>query len=141
MATKNLHAFFRAACVVAVISLTACDPLSLTALSVGTSAGVQHTMSGITYRTFSTTLPKVRAAVTTALDRMAIKVDAREKMQNGERIKGRAGDRDIEIELESLSPRLTRMRSMARSGFFMDAATATEVILQTEKVLGGLRGA
>jgi hypothetical protein len=29
------------------------------------------------------------------------------------------------------------MRSTARSGIFRDAATATEIILQTERVLGG----
>lgn len=136
MGPGHVKLLLRSLCAAGAFTLSACDPLSLTAVGVGTSAGVQHTMGGITYRTFATPLPRVRTAVTTALDRMAIKVDTREKLDNGERIKGRAGDRDIEVELEALSPRLTRMRSTARSGFFMDAATATEVILQTEKVLG-----
>jgi hypothetical protein len=68
---------------------------------------------------------------------MDIKVDTTEKMENGERIKARAADREIEIELESLSSRTTRMRSTARSGLLMDSATATEIIIQTEKALGG----
>jgi hypothetical protein len=140
MDKNHIHFVLRWLFVGATFSLSACDPLSLTALGVGTSASVQHTMAGITYRTFTTPLPKVRTAVTTALDRMAIKVDLREKMDNGERIKARAADRDIEIELEALTPRTTRMRSTARSGFFMDAATATEIVLQTERVLGGHKG-
>jgi len=102
----------------------------------GSAAGVQHTLGGIAYKTFSEPLPKVRTAVRNALNHMDIKIGGTEKIENGERIKARAADRDIEIELEALSSRTTRMRSTARSGIFMDAATATEIILQTEKALG-----
>lgn len=118
------------------VSSAACDPVSLTMFGVGTAAGVQHTLTGIAYRTFSVPLPKLRTAVKSALDHMDIKIGATEKMQNGERIKARATDRDIEIELEALSGKTTRMRSTARSGILMDSATATEIILQTEKALG-----
>ena len=116
--------------------LTGCDPISLTALGVGAAAGVQHTLTGIAYKTFTAPMPKVRTAVRAALSNMDIKVGATEKIDNGERIKARAADRDIEIELEALSSRTTRVRSTARSGIFMDSATATEIILQTEKALG-----
>ncbi len=116
--------------------LAGCDPITLTALGVGSAAGVQHTLGGIAYKTFSEPLPKVRTAVRNALNHMDIKIGGTEKIENGERIKARAADRDIEIELEALSSRTTRMRSTARSGIFMDAATATEIILQTEKALG-----
>lgn len=117
--------------------LAGCDPVSLTVFGVGTAAGVHHTLSGIAYRTFSAPLPRVRSAVKSALQHMEIRIDSTEKIENGERIKARAADREIEIELESLSPKTTRMRSTARSGLFMDAATATEIIIQTEKALGG----
>jgi len=116
--------------------LAACDPLTFTALAVGAGAGVQHTMSGIAYKTFSSPMPKVRTAVNGALTHMDIKVGATEKIDNGVRIKARAADRDIEIELEALTSKTTRMRSTARNGIFMDSATATEIILQTEKQLG-----
>lgn len=118
------------------VASAACDPVSLTMFGVGTAAGVQHTLTGIAYRTFSVPLPRLRTAVRAALDHMDIKVGATERIENGERIKARAADRDIEIELEALSGRTTRMRSTARSGVFMDSATATEIILQTEKALG-----
>ena len=120
-----------------VVGLTGCDPISLTAMGVGAAAGVQHTLTGIAYRTFSVPLPKVRAAVMTAFDRMGIKAGAKEKIENGERFTAHASDRDIEVELEAITPKTTRMRSTAKNGLFRDAATATEIILQTEKVLGG----
>jgi hypothetical protein len=116
--------------------LSACDPITLTALGVGAAAGVQHTLTGIAYKTFSMPLPKVRTAVSGALAHMDIKVGATEKIDNGVRIKARAADRDIEIDLEALTSKTTRMKSTARNGIFMDSATATEIILQTEKALG-----
>lgn len=119
-----------------LVSLTGCDPLSLTAFGVGTAVGVQHTLTGIAYKTFSEPMPKVRAATRTALQRMEIGVGQTEKIEHGERIKARAADREIEIELEALTGRTTRMRSIARSGVLMDSATATEIILQTGKALG-----
>ena len=113
------------------------EPLTLTALGVGAAAGVQHTLTGIAYRTFSVPLPRVRAAVLTAFHRMGIKVGGKEGMENGERLTARASDREIEVELEAITPKTTRMRSTAKNGIFRDAATATEIILQTERVLGG----
>lgn len=118
-------------------ALAGCDPVSLTVFGVGTATGVQHTLGGITYKTFTVPLPKLRAAALTALNRMDIKVSSKEKTKTGEVIKATAADREIEIELEAISPNTTRMRSIARNGALMDAATATEIILQTEKVLGG----
>ena len=119
------------------LSSAGCEPVTLTAFGVGAAAGVQHTLTGIAYRTFSVPLPKVRAAVLTAFDRMGIKLGGKESIENGERLTARASDREIEIELEAITPKTTRMRSTAKSGIFRDAATATEIILQTERVLGG----
>lgn len=117
------------------IALAGCDPISLTAMGVGAAYGVQHTLSGISYRTFSVPLPQVRTAVMGALRHMDIKVASKEQIENGERLLARAADRDIEVELEAITPKATRMRSTARSGLFRDAATATEIILQTERLL------
>jgi hypothetical protein len=116
-------------------ALSGCDPFTLTALGVGAAAGVSHTLGGIAYKTFSMPLPKVRTAVNGALANMDIKIGSTEKIDNGVRIKARAADRDIEIDLEALTSKTTRMRSTARNGLFMDSATATEIILQTEKAL------
>lgn len=107
-------------------------------LGVGSGAGVAHTLSGIAYKTFTEPMPKVKKAALVALNRMAIKVSAVEKMEGGEVIKARAADRDIEIELEAISANATRMRATARkNSALMDSATAVEIIIQTEKVLGG----
>jgi hypothetical protein len=121
-------------------SLTACAPLALTAVGVGSAAGVQHTLNGVAYRTFTAPLPQVRSAAIASLNRMGIKVDSRDKAGEGEVIKAKANGREIEIEFDALTPNTTRMRTAVRNGLFMDAATSTEIILQTERVLTNGKG-
>jgi hypothetical protein len=118
--------------------LAACDPLSLTMAGVGAGAGVGHELGGIVYKTFTASEPQVKKATFAALKRMAIKVNGVERIESGERIKATAGDRNIEIELDSLTPNTTRMRAVARKdgGIVVDSATAVEIITQTERMLG-----
>lgn len=117
--------------------LAACDPLSMTLLGIGAGAGVNHQLNGIAYKTFTESLPRVKRATIVALNRMAIKVEAVEKTASGETIKAKASDRNIEVELESLTPNTTRVRTVARqSAISVDSSTAVEIIVQTERALG-----
>ena len=116
--------------------VTGCAPLAITAVGVGASTGVAHTLSGINYRTFTAPAPRVRVATMAALKRMSIDVESTERIEGGERINAATHDRRIEIELESISASTTRMRTTAKQGsLFYDSATATEIILQTENIL------
>lgn len=117
------------------VLLAGCDPVSLTALGVGASTGVSHTLGGIVYRTFSEPMSRVKSASYKALQRMQVKVKSTDKIEYGEEIKAVAADREISIELEALTPNTTRMRVTATNGIFRDSATATEIIIQTEKYL------
>jgi hypothetical protein len=122
----------------ALITLSACEPLSITAVGIGGSAAVAHTLGGITYRTFTAPAASVRTASLGALHRMGIKYTGSEKAEHGaEMLKASATDRKIEITLEPLSASATRMKVVARNGGILyDSATATEIILQTERQLG-----
>jgi hypothetical protein len=126
-----------AALIAALPLLTACEPLSITALGVGGSAAVNHKANATGYRTFTASLPKVRTASIGALKRMGMTTDGLKKVDNGELITARAGKREIEVELESITANTTRMRVVARDGgFFYDGSTAAEIIVQTQKGLG-----
>ncbi len=118
--------------------VSGCAGLALTAVGVGGGAAASHQMGGLAYRTFTEPLPRVRDAVLGAFKRMGIKPKATEKIELGERILARVGDRDVEVELEALTPKTTRMRVAVRrdGGLFMDSATAVEIITQTEKAFG-----
>jgi hypothetical protein len=107
-------------------------------LGVGAGAGVAHQMGGYASKTFTETLPRVKRATVVALNRMAIRVDSTEKSPNGgEIIKATVTDRTIEIELEALTPKTTRISAIARrNALTVDSATAVEIITQTERSLG-----
>jgi len=126
---------------VSALYISGCASVGLTLFGVaaGTATGtsVAYTLDGIAYRTFTASLPQVENATRTALDRMGIKVDSTAKTEQGKAIKATSNDREIEIELEMVSAKTTRIRTVAKQGiFFKDRATAGEIIYQTEKVLG-----
>lgn len=125
--------------IIAVINtplLTACEPVTLTAASLAAGTGISHTLGGIVARTFTAPMKTVENANTQALKDMGIQVVSRETNEDGERVvSAQANDREIQILLEPLSAKTTRIRARATDGFLHDAATATEIILQTERVL------
>lgn len=122
--------------VLLAVSTTACDPISLTAASLGAGVGVSHTLGGIIYRTFTAPMKTVEEGSVVAMRDMGVKVVSRTTNNEGERvINATAKDREIEVLLEPISSRTTRMRVIASNGLLKDSATATEIMLQTERVL------
>lgn len=131
--------FLKKVAVVAVLALSVqgCAGIGLTMLGVGagaaTSAGINHTLSGIAYKTFTADMQTMHKATLKALDQMAIKVKSDIRNDEGYAIVAEASDRTAEIELQSLTRATTRMRVtvIEEGGFFRDSATSTEIILQT----------
>jgi len=120
------------------LALSGCVPMALTAAGVGMATGVSHTLGGIVYKTFTVPQGNVEKATHNALNRMQIKITESKREGSTKIIRARAGDRDVEVELEALTPNTTRMVVTARkdAGLLRDGATATEIILQTEKFVG-----
>ena len=121
---------------IACFALMGCQPLAMSVAGAGASAAVGYSMSGISYRTFTAPLPVVKKASIAALENMGITLESFGKFDDGETLYARAAARTVEIELEALSQRATRMRVSTRDGgFFYDGATASEIVAQTQKVL------
>ena len=125
--------------VTSVALLAGCAPV-LTVLGVGGASAVNHTLSGIAYKTFTEPLPRVRAASIGALGRMGLKLDSARSEGGNDVVTAGGKDREIEIVLEPISASTTRIRVIARSAtIFYDSATATEIIVQTERALARMR--
>ena len=131
---KNFRAVFL---LFGMLLLPGCAGIALTAGSMAASQGLDHTLSGISYKTFTTPIDDMRVATFRALDRLGMEVTAQVKTEFGWGITAVAYKRTIDIELEALTSRATRMRVVANKGdvFFKDAATATEIIIQTAETL------
>jgi hypothetical protein len=121
----------------ASLALSGCDPLSISLLGAGASAGITSQLSGVNYRTFADSLTHVKQATLAAMEKMKIKVLGIDKTETGETIRAKTNDRTIEIELETLTASATRVRAVARrSDFFLvDSATSAEILQQTAKAL------
>ena len=123
------------------LTLTGCtpamQPIAVALAGAGTSTAMGHSLNGTAYRTFTAPLADVKAASLDTLSAMGIRVDGFQTLDDGELIRGSSSRRAVEIELEPISSKATRMRVAAKDGgLFYDAATATEIVLQTEKALG-----
>jgi hypothetical protein len=116
--------------------LAGCQNLAIALAGAGASAAIGHRLNGAAHRTFTAPYPAVKKASLAALRKMGIQLDSFGKQQDREIIYARAENRTIEIELEPISKRATRVRvSTQNGGFFYDNATANEIVLQTEKML------
>lgn len=122
---------------IAVLALPGCASVALTAGGIAGSAGVNYTLSGITYKTFTAPVQRVRVATMRTLHRMQIKVTRTKKTDHAWEIDGTAFERTINIELEVVTKSTTRMRVVTDKGGFLfkDRATSTEIILQTAQRL------
>lgn len=113
-----------------------CAAVALTAGSLAAGAGIDHTLTGISYKTFNTSMNKLRLATLKALRRLDMKITDEKKIKDGRQIFAKAIEREIEIEFEVLTRRATRMRVIVSKGaIFKDSATATEIIIQTADTL------
>jgi len=122
------------------LTLTACDPVTLTLLGAGASAGVAHGLGSVAYKTFTAPIKRVNSATLLAFKKMGFKIESVEKTGTGKVINATSADRNIEVTLEAISSKTTRIRSIAvQDSIFFDQATAVEIVNQTEKALHSRR--
>jgi len=135
-----------------VLAMTASGCAALALPAIGTSvmgnaaggaakAGVERTMSGAMYRTFSAPLADVRDAVRQSFRDREIQITEDDLLiGGGAKIKGEALHRHITVRLEPVTPALTRLKLVVRHGLFgRDPATASELIEQTVRALEEIR--
>src|SRR5712691_4686684 len=117
-----------------------CAGVGLTLLGVGAGisggTGVNYTLDSVAYKTFAASEPDLRAATLRTLKRMAMDVTAKQTTDTGTEITATAGDRTVEIELDRITARTSRMRVVVKKGWILrDRATAGELIVQTARIL------
>jgi len=123
------------------LAVSGCASIGVTLAGLGAGVGANHYLNNVTTKTFTEPFTSVQAAVLAALERMAILIEKSEPTESGMLITAKAGTREVEIELESVTASATRMRSVARKegAFGLDSATSAEIIAQTEKLLAQSR--
>jgi len=127
--------------VLSALGLAGCAAgIGLTLLGVGAGisggTGVNYTLDSVAYKTFAASEPELRSATLRTLKRMAMDVTAKQTTETGSEITASAGDRTVEIELDRITAKTSRMRVVVKKGWvFRDRATAGELIVQTARTL------
>jgi hypothetical protein len=126
--------------ILTALMLEGCAMVGLTLLGVGAGVGTNYTLDGIAYRTFTEHIDDVRRATLLALKRMDITLQSDDITDTGRAIIGLASSRrTLDVELERLTSRTTRLRVTAKYALILrDRATAAEFIAQTERALDDL---
>ena len=127
---------------VGLLGSQGCAAAGLTLFGVGagvsTDTGVSYTLDSIAYKTFTGPVEDLQSATLKTLKRMDITVKENKPGESGRRIVAMASDRTIEIELDRLTTKTSRMQVVAKQGWLLrDRATAMEIIIQTEQMLDG----
>ena len=118
-----------------------CAGVGLTLFGVGAGVsggtGVSYTLDSVAYKTFAASEADLRAATLQTLRRMVIDVAETQRTETATDIRATAGDRTVDVEIDRITPKISRMRVVVRKGwFFRDRATAGEIIAQTADTLG-----
>ena len=117
-----------------------CAAVGLALFGVGAGVtggtGVSYTLDSIAYKTFTASEEQLQTATVKTLKRMAMDLKENQATESGRQLTALAGDRTVEIELDRITAKMSRMRVNVKQGwFFKDRATAAEVIVQTERTL------
>lgn len=119
-----------------LLALAGCEPLAISLLGAGAGTALRYGFDGVAYRTFTAAAPEVMQASLAALEQMGIGLESTDRFEGGDIIYARTAQRTIEIEVEPISARATRVRIAAKNGgLFYDNATASEIVAQTERLL------
>jgi len=127
------------------IAAAALPALGLSAMGdvagAGAKAGIDYSIGRTAYRTFSAPLDDVRCAVLQTFSDLEIEITEDETSDDGNaQIVAEALKLKIRVQLEPVTPALTRLRMTVRRGWFgRDRATSTELIEQTARALNDIR--
>ena len=126
--------------VVLVATQTGCVAIGLSlfavAAGVGSGTAVNYALNGYAYRTVMAPIAQVERAAVRTVKNMGFQLASEEKIDVGKLLRATGNDREIEIRLEKVSEKTTRIRTVVSQGAFLrDRATATEIIVQTEETL------
>ncbi len=108
--------------------------LAVPAALSGGVAGVNYSITNVAYKDISHPIADVEFALHKALKKMDMKETDREAEDGKVNITAITRDLDIDIALKKITPTVTSIHVNAKKGVFVkDKATATEIIVQTEK--------
>ena len=137
---NSVRSFFKRSTLLCLILwLSGCAAIGLTvpaAAVSGSAAGVNYSVTNNAYKTISYPVADVETALNKALKKMDIRETKFTREEDKVSISAATDTLDISIDLERVTPTVTKIEVSAKKGVVLkDKSTATEIIVQTEKNL------
>lgn len=108
-------------------------PAAVPAIIAGAGGGITYTFTNIAYRTITRAPEEIERATLRAMEKMSVRVRSVRHREYDTEIFASTRKLSIQINLERMTPTLTRMKVNAKKGLiFKDKNTAFEIIYQTE---------
>ncbi len=128
-----------AACLMLPGMLGGCAAVAVSLAGAGAGAGITHQVNGQASRTFSAPLSRVDDAARLASRKMQLEINQVATIDGDQVTKATVSGLDITVDMQTLSPTLTRVDVVARKNFFLvDGATAQEIVTQIERALDAI---
>lgn len=123
-------------CVV-LVALPGCESYSLSSGQTSSTAGIEQSFGGRSSKTFPSSVRTMRLATIQTLRRMGMPIKKERADKKGWVIESQMAGRDVDIELERISRRTTRMEVLVERGVPLlgDSASSAEIIVQTSATL------
>lgn len=144
MRNRTVNVLHGLVCLLLGVTTSGCGVMAASLFSAGaetaSATGVSYTMDNIAYKTFVLPVEPLLKETFTTLQTMGFPIENSESHVAGVHIVAHgpntAHPMDIEIDLETLSQKTTRMRVVVKRGVVQkDAATAGEIIAVTTQRL------
>jgi len=116
--------------------LSGCAAVAISAAGAGAGVGFPYVFSDCADRTLNYSFDQVDRATPKVLKKMDIALLLESETKTGKRIKASTSRLEINIDMEKITMRATRVTINTKKGAFLkDKATAEEIINQLEKNL------
>ena len=133
---KILLSIFLLSLLPSALLLSGCAAVAISAAGAGAGLGFPYVFSDCADRTLNYAFDQVDRAAPRVLKKMDINLLAETETGTGKRIKASTGRLEINIDMEKITMRATRVTINTKKGAFLkDRATAEEILHQLEKSL------
>jgi hypothetical protein len=119
------------------VALQGCETVGSSLLGAGIGSAIHQEQDSQAVQTVTQPLERARAAVLAAFTRMGIQHATTSASEGGQRIIGQAKAQKVDVRLIEVTEKATRLSVRVGEPGSRDAATAKEILEQTQRAMRG----
>lgn len=127
---------FLTSCLLVFPFISGCAPVVVVGAAGAAAAGIYYTATDSAYKTYTYPYKRVRESLLEASKNMGIEMSSYVPIADGEMFQGSTQQLKVEVTLRKITDKTTKAEVDVRKNVLIkDKATATEILLQMDKIL------